>query len=339
MSVIRGTGLLGYRELVTELGADPDPLLIRAGLRPGDIGIHDVFIPYLAHIQAVEAAAAATGAEDFGRQLALRQGIDILGPLGVAVRTAATVGEAFRIAATYLAAYAPALGVAVEPIDGRARSFFEFSILIERLPPHRQSMELALGVVLRVFRFLWGDDYRPLLVHLPHDPLGERGRYRDYFACTPRFGEPRAGFTLRTSDLDRPVSQDHIAHQAMVDYLETVVAGRDRSLSGRVRRLVRPLLPTGAASLELVSDQFAMHPRTVQRRLAAEGTSFNELIDQVRMEVTEQYLRDTELTMTHLARELGYAEQSVLTRACRRWFGRGPAAHRAALRVEAAGRF
>lgn len=334
MSVIRGTGLLGFRELVADLHIDPDPLLHRAGIDPDDVGNHDVFVPYVNHIRAVESAAAATGATDFGRQLALRQGIDILGPLGVAVRTAATVGEAFRIAETYLAAYAPALRVGVEPLDADDRCFFEFSILIARLPSHRQSMELALGVILRVFRLLWGDDYRPLLVHLPHDPIGARRDYRDYFSCTPRFGESRAGFTLRTADLQRPVSQDQIAHQAMVDYLETVVDGRDRSLSGRVRRLVRALLPTGTVGLDLVAEQFAMHPRTVQRRLADEGTSFNELLDQVRMETAERYFRDTDMTMTHLARELGYAEQSVLTRSCRRWFGRTPGAHRAALRTE-----
>ncbi|MFJ9179307.1 AraC family transcriptional regulator [Streptomyces sp. NPDC102360] len=335
MSVIQGTGLLGYRELVTTLGADPDPLLRHAGLRPEDVGNPEAFLPYLGHISAVETAAAVTATGDFGRQLALRQSIDILGPLGVAVRTAATVGEAFQIAETYLAAYAPALGVGVEPTHDADRTFFEFDILIDRLPPHQQSMELALGVVLRVFRRLWGAAYQPVTVHLPHAPLGHKHEYRDYFGCPARFGEPRAGFTLRTADLARPVSQDQIAHHALVDYLETVVAGRDRSLAARVRRLVRPLLATGVASLDLVADRFAMHPRTVQRRLAAEGTSFNDLVDEVRRELAERYIRDTDLTMTHLARLLGYSDQSVLTRACKRWYGRGPAAHREALQEQA----
>ncbi|MFG2926360.1 AraC family transcriptional regulator [Streptomyces sp. NPDC048305] len=332
MSVIQGTGLLGYRELVTALGADPDPLLRHAGLRPEDAGDPEVFLPYLGQITAVESAAAATGAADFGRQLALRQSIDILGPLGAAVRTAATVGEAFRIAETYLAAYAPALGVGVGEIQDPGRCFFEFDILIDRLPPHQQSLELALGVVRNVFQALWGTEYQPVDVHIPHAPLGPTRAYEEYFGCPARFGEPRAGFTLRAADLERPVSQDQIAHHAIVDYLETVAAGRDRSLSARVRRLVRPLLATGVVSLDLVAERCAMHPRTVQRRLAAEGASFNELVDQVRRELAVRYIRDTDLTMTHLARLLGYSDQSVLTRACKRWFGRGPAAYREALR-------
>ncbi|MBO1334514.1 AraC family transcriptional regulator [Streptomyces sp. VRA16 Mangrove soil] len=331
MSVIQGTGLLGYRELVSALGADPEPLLRHAGIDPDDVGNPDAFIPYVSHVRAVETAAAVTGTPDFGRRLALRRDIDVLGAVGVAVRTAATVGEGFAIAETYLAAYAPALRVEVQPLDDPERCFFEFEILVDRLPAHQQSLELALGVVIAVLRRLWGPDRRPLAVHFPHAPVTPEDAYRDYYGCPARFGEPRAGFTLRTADLARPVSQDHLAHHALVDYLETVVGGRDRSLAGRVRRLVRPLLPTGRTTLDLVAERFAMHPRTVQRRLATEGVSFNELVDQVRRENAERYIRDTDLTMTHVARLLGYSDQSVLTRSCKRWFGRGPAAHREAL--------
>ncbi|MGO9353413.1 MAG: hypothetical protein ACLP3C_22230, partial [Mycobacterium sp.] len=44
--------------------------------------------------------------------------------------------------------------------------------------------------------------------------------------------------------------------------------------------------------------------------------------------------RDTDIDLSHLTRELGYTEQSVLTRTCKRWFGTGPAAYRRAARAE-----
>jgi AraC-like DNA-binding protein len=52
----------------------------------------------------------------------------------------------------------------------------------------------------------------------------------------------------------------------------------------------------------------------------------------VRRETAEHYLRDTDISLSHLTRELGYAEQSVLTRSCRRWFGCGPSSYRNAVR-------
>ena len=95
-----------------------------------------------------------------------------------------------------------------------------------------------------------------------------------------------------------------------------------------MRTIVRQLLPTGAATLDVVADQFSLHPKTLQRRLADEDTTFAALVDQVRKDAAERYLRSTRISLTHLARELGYAEQSVLTRSCKRWFGAGPAAYR-----------
>jgi Arabinose-binding domain of AraC transcription regulator, N-term len=64
------------------------------GIREQDVGNYDAFIPFRAASRAAESAAQATATPDFGRRLAQRQGIEILGPVGVAARTAATVAAA-----------------------------------------------------------------------------------------------------------------------------------------------------------------------------------------------------------------------------------------------------
>src|SRR5689334_19154222 len=94
MSLIRGTSLLGFQQLVTELGGDPDALAREAQLPAEAIGDHDSFVSYRGVVALLESAAVSTGAPDFGRRLGSRQGLEILGPLGVAARTAATVGAA-----------------------------------------------------------------------------------------------------------------------------------------------------------------------------------------------------------------------------------------------------
>jgi AraC-like DNA-binding protein len=77
-----------------------------------------------------------------------------------------------------------------------------------------------------------------------------------------------------------------------------------------------------------------LHPKALQRRLGAEGTTFAAVLDGVRRETAVRYLRDTEMSLLHLSRQLGYAEQAVLTRACQRWFGATPLAYRRKLRGE-----
>ena len=337
MSVVRGTGMSGYLNLVAELGGDPDSLLRAAHIRRRDVGNHDAFIPLRAAIQAIESAAEATATPDFGRRLAQRQGIEILGPVGVAARTAATVADALAIFGTYMAAYSPVIAIRVVPLADSQRSFLTIEFLLDRAPPHPQTTELSLGVSLRVLRFLMGAEYAPMAVHLPHDPLTPKADYVRYFGCTPKFAARTAGFTVRAADLGRPLHRDDVAHRAVVDYLNGITP-HDAGIVESVRTIVRQLLPTGAATLDVVADQFNLHPKTLQRRLAEDDTTFAALVDQVRKDAAERYLRNTGITLTHLARELGYAEQSVLTRSCKRWFGTGPAAYRNQTRMPAMAR-
>jgi AraC-like DNA-binding protein len=67
-----------------------------------------------------------------------------------------------------------------------------------------------------------------------------------------------------------------------------------------------------------------MHPRTLQRRLAEENTTFLDLVDDVRRNAARQYLTMTDLSMTQVAGLLGLSEQSALTRCTRRWWGATP---------------
>ncbi|WP_156686623.1 AraC family transcriptional regulator [Mycobacterium sp. Marseille-P9652] len=333
MSVVRGTALTDYPDLVTELGGDPTRLLRRAGIRRQDIGEYEVFISLPRAIRAIESAADETRVPDFGRRLALRQGIEILGPVGVAARTAATAGDALGIFGTFMAAYSPAIVAHVAPMSDRPeRSFLEIRYLLRPMPPSTQSMELSLGVALKVLRLLLGGHYCPLSVHLPHQPVTPTAAYREYFGCNARFSEPAAGFTLRSADLAAPLQHDELAHRAVVEYLSTLIGRRDPDMSQSVRTIARQLLPTGAAKLDVIAAQFNVHPKTLQRRLADEGTTFFALVDDLRRDTAEHYLRDTDIDLSHLTRELGYTEQSVLTRSCKRWFGTGPSAYRRALR-------
>jgi AraC-like DNA-binding protein len=335
MAVVRGTALSNYPGLVAELGGDPARLLRAAGIRPDNIGKYDVFVPLLGVVRAVEAAADVTGKPDFGRRLAERQGIEILGPVGVAARTATAVEAAMTIFSTYMAAYSPALCVDVAPLTERPdRSFLEFRITLQGVPPHPQSIELSLGVVLKVLRFLIGPQYIPLSVHLPHKPLTAVEDYRKYFGCRPRFADRVAGFGMRTADLACPLNHDELAHRAVVEYLTALIGRTASGMSPSVRAIVRQLLPTGAANLDVIAAQFNVHSKTLQRRLADEETTFFALVDGIRRDTAEHYLRNTDIDLSHLSRELGYTEHSALTRSCKRWFGTGPAAYRRALRSD-----
>ncbi|MGB8143616.1 MAG: helix-turn-helix transcriptional regulator, partial [Chromatiaceae bacterium] len=99
-------------------------------------------------------------------------------------------------------------------------------------------------------------------------------------------------------------------------------------LVGRLRCTLRTLLTTSRGSQEEVAELFSLHPRTLNRRLAEQGTSFKALVAEVRYDIACQLLANTALSVGQIAAILGYGEISALTRAFRRWSGMSPQAWR-----------
>jgi AraC-like DNA-binding protein len=334
MMLIRGTALTGFCGLVQGLGADPDRLLADAGIAREAIGDYGEFVGYVPLLELLEAAARETDTPDFGRRLAASQDIDVLGSVDAAARSAPTVSAALVTVERYLRAYTPALTTQIGPDHDPALARFEFQRTSTDLgAPYPQSIELALGVSLQVFRLLVESDWRPSQVHIPHPPLTDPSSYQDYFGGPVEFGSRWIGFTLRSDDLARPLSSDAATHDTLVTYLRLISPFRPQGVVPMVNDLIRRLLPSGTVELSAVADQIGMHPRTLRRRLGEEEVTFGELVQAVRRRTAEGYLRDTDMSLRHLASELGYLEQSGLTRASHRWFGMSPMAYRRTLRT------
>ena len=324
MSLIRGTALQGFTDLVEELGGELQPLLDLAHLPAEAVGDQDSFVSYRSVVTALEAAAAATGADDFGRRLATRQGLEILGPLGVAARTAGTTGAALQAIEQYMTVYSPAIAITVTAPPRSRMAELEWRIVVRRSPPHRQAAELALGVALRVLQLLAGADFRPRSVQLRHQPLGDPAAYRAYFGCPVEFAAERYAFRFPAAVLSRPLADDGDVHALAQQYLSTIAVPTASATADTVAELVRHKLPTGTHDLDVVAGQLALHRRTLQRQLAEQGTSFAALVDQVRRDEAERYLSETDMPLGQLAGLLGLSEQSALSRASRRWFGMPP---------------
>lgn len=336
MELIAATAMHGFAELTAELGGDAEAVLTPLGLRVEDCGRTDVFVPLRHAIHAAERTAALTRTPDFGRRLALRQGIEVLGPLGVAARTAQTVGEALGILENFMGAYSPAIAVHLGD-DGPREDvvFWQWRLGLDPPVRHHQTAELSLGIMLRLLRLFLGADYAPLSVHLAHAPLSAQSDYTRYFGASVHFNHTVNGFTLNAIDLTRPLAEESDSHQAAIDALVGVIDSCGSSAAQSVARLTGPLLPGGTVTVETVAKQFGLHPKSLQRRLAAEGTSFSAVIDGVRRDIAIRILRDTDVSLVQLSRQLGFAEPAVLTRACQRWFGSTPSAYRTRLRCAA----
>jgi len=164
----------------------------------------------------------------------------------------------------------------------------------------------------------------PRLVRLgfPRPPYAER--FADFVHGPVEFDAPRNEIVFDTRVADRPLPQANEATARMCEeQCQSLLAQRRRQapVSERVRRhLLRPgVMP----AVEIVAAGLGMAPRTLQRSLEAEGTTFRELVAEVRRALAEEMLAQR-MTVDEIAERLGYAEAASFVHAFKRWTGVPP---------------
>jgi AraC-like DNA-binding protein len=158
-----------------------------------------------------------------------------------------------------------------------------------------------------------------------HAQLGSDTAYRDALGCPVHFEQTWCGIEIPTYVLQQRIDNaDPEARRIAIKYLEATCLPSTAPLSDRVAERARQLLPVGHCSVDAIADQLDMHPRTLQRRLATEGVSCQDVIDRERRTLATRYLAEPRLHLSQVAGLLGYTEQSALNRSCRRWFGKTP---------------
>lgn len=137
------------------------------------------------------------------------------------------------------------------------------------------------------------------------------------------------GFECPAADLDRANEDADAALATYASLLLDSLPSQSRTSSGMVLRLTHALLPMGRASLRHVAQAMSQHPRTLQRKLAEEGTAFDIILNEARITLSQELLRNNRLTIDAIAVRLGYAHPSAFIRFFRQQFGVTPGAWRA----------
>jgi AraC-like DNA-binding protein len=321
-SLIRAAAMWGYPELVGELGGDPEAFLSRFHIPSGAEHREDAFMSFDAFNRMLEASADDLQCPGFGLRLSSRQGLHILGPLAVIARNAQTVLSGVETIGRYLYIHSPALKLT----ERRTERDIEFAYDVTDPGPYPlQGYELSMGIAVRILRLLAGPEARFDAISFMHEQRGSDTAYHDALDCPVRFGQTWCGFELPRHLAERRIENaDPETRRIATKYLEATYLSGTAPLSARVAELARRLLPTGQCSADAIADELAMHPRTLQRRLATEGVRCQDVIDRERRTQAARYLSEPGLHLSQIAGLLGYTEQSALNRSCRRWFGKTP---------------
>lgn len=326
-AMVRIGALRGYRDLARALGRRPDRLLRKYHIPPALLAEEDAMVPLRSFVHLLEFSAQQFDCPDFGLRLGASQDIGVLGPLAVGMQHAGTMADALGFASRFLFVQSPAIAFTVrEKCPGRpGLAELRFELLLERPPVARQFMDLSLAATHRIARLLGGPAYAPEEAHIPHAPAAGLAAYSRLFGCPVMTEMPSASLLLPAKVLR---TSTHSANPGLVhmaeSYLTTLFPKPGQALSGRVRSALRQVLGTPLADKAGIASMLALHPRTLQRRLAEEGASFDRIRDEVRRDLAQRYLFETNMPLIQVVSMLGLSEPAALTRMCRRWFDRTP---------------
>lgn len=326
-AMIRGASLRGFSRLVRQLGGDPGEFMERFAIPPEALTSEDGLVPITGHDLMLDAVARELRCPDFGLRLAGDQDLSVLGRLALAIQASLTVAEALECTSRFMFVHSPALSVGVAP-DPRGRRevvALTYRKDLRESPYSPQATELGISLFHQVAVALVGRLTGLRSVELPHQPLSPVSRYTTAFGVDVKFGCPTAALRVERRMLDEEFrSANASIRRVAVDYLASHHTDPERLVSTRVRRALARSVGTTPPAIGHVARLLAMHPRTLQRRLAAESTGFEEILDDVRRDLALRYITTTDLPLGQVAAMAGFADQSGLSHAVRRWQGASP---------------
>ena len=316
--------------LLRELGADPAEVAASAGLDTDALDSLENRIPFVATGRLLQVCAVKTGCPHFALLVGQRTRLSHLGLPGQLARHSPTVGAALRTFAVYQHLNNQGMATFLLEKDGVATVG---PVVYQKGAEHvDQIYDVNVAATLSVMRELCGAHWRPDRVLFSHSKPADGGLYRRSFQAPCQFNAERTALAFPASVLDHRLAG---ADPAQLRILEAQARARDDfGVAFRLRRTLRILLLAQAASGDQVAKLLLMHRRTLNRRLKAEGTTFRELLDEVRFEAACQLLDTARIPITEIAVSLGYAETSAFSRAFRRWSGATPLERRRKSHVE-----
>jgi AraC-like DNA-binding protein len=329
MPTFRSAALRGLRAIIAELGGDAEAYANAANVPVSALDHDDVLVSADAGGRLLEIASTAMDCPDLGLRLAARQDISIAGPLALAMRSAPTLADALDCASRYLGTHSEVstLESHDDPYGARGVVSLQFNRRPE-IANSRLGTDIALAMLHRAIESLVGR-YGLRSVELPYQPLAPLSAYEEFFRAPIHVNRPAAALRVPSTIGALPIATgDGGAHELAVAYLTERGSGDGSSVVARVSAAVRLSLGPTPPDIVGIARGLALHPRTLQRQLAAEGASFSAILDDARRREAGRLLLSTNMPISQVAESIGLSGPTALTRCGRRWWGATPSAVR-----------
>lgn len=195
---------------------------------------------------------------------------------------------------------------------------------------HPEATEFTIGSIATMARRITREQGGPREVWFSHAPAPCIRYVERFFHCPVHFDAAKDSITFDSTLLSLPLpNHDPERCRELEQRARTLLSNRTqpRSFRGELVQTIARELGAGTPTLERIAHRMDLHPKTLARRLRSEGTSYSELLEEVRLDLARRYLAPG-ARITEVALRLGYSEKSAFNRAFKRWTGETPESYR-----------
>jgi AraC-like DNA-binding protein len=323
-SMLASVGRMLWRYLDAHR-VDADALFKRCGLDPSLIQEPRTRYPFRRLCKAFVEASLINGDENMGLELAKFYNPLDLNALGVTFLSSETLVKAFRRLVRYESVVNSNLMLSIAESDGQTH-------LISELPDAAAGAALQIvedarmAVLVDLCRLGLGSSLDPVEVAFTHPEPKSTGNHFGVFRCPVVFCQPASRISFNITDAQQPFTA---ANRELAVSSDRILEGMIKDLNqseiiNQVKRAIIDNLPSGTPSDEDIARQLHVSSRTLQRRLAENGTNFRTLVLQVRRGLAEKYIADKHMPLVEISYMLGFSDTSSFSRAFKQWTGNSP---------------
>lgn len=185
----------------------------------------------------------------------------------------------------------------------------------------RQSIEFALSGIIKLLKTLTGKKIIPIQTEFAY-PSRSVQEYERVFKTSIRFNREKNALTFSKNDLLTPIisydkSLFEFFNNTLEQKLNTLVA--DARFSMKVKQMLIVDFKGLTVSIEIIASKLHLTPRSLQRKLKSEGTSFREIVTELKKELAESIMNQNDFRVGEVAELLGYSDSSSFRKAYKKW--------------------
>lgn len=197
---------------------------------------------------------------------------------------------------------------------------------VEKYPlATRQLYESQLGISLQILYSLTGKRIKPIQIRTIYEREGNYDKLNEYFKCPIQYATNEFALLFDSSILDLPIL---MANNQLLGIIEKLIneikeSEQGSNLSVTIRKYLLQCVPTIDIDIKTVARKLNLGERTLQRRLREENTSFRGILNNIRIELSERYIKE-DIPFIEIAFLLGFDSQSAFNKFFQKHFKEQP---------------